>query len=362
MFQYFIFWKKSPIFDKSPPLTEGGVRIAVLVPARHEATKIVACLDSIIRNDYPRSLYQVCIIDDHSDDDTVAIATNWIKKNALEANFQVIKNFSTGKKSAIETGIRHVDCDLVMTTDADCIVPSRWLSLFAALFSEKNAKFIAAPVEFFEEPTAFGQFQTLDFLGMMGITAAGIHGGFLRMCNGANLAYPRTVFHEVDGFKNINHVASGDDMLLMQKIAKYYPNDIYFLKNTEASVFTYAKGDFKTFVSQRIRWASKSSSYTEQFTTLQLAIPYIFCINIFHTFVLSVFGFSFLKLMCIQLFAKTITDFCFLNDVSTFFRRQYLMKLNSFLISQIYHILYICLVGTISVFQPKYEWKGRKVR
>ena len=42
------------------------------------------------------------------------------------------------------------------------------------------------------------------------------------MCNGANLAYERKAFFEVNGFTGIDHIASGDDMLLMQKIAQRF--------------------------------------------------------------------------------------------------------------------------------------------
>lgn len=43
------------------------------------------------------------------------------------------------------------------------------------------------------------------------------------MCNGANLAYERKAFNEVNGFAGVDHIASGDDMLLMHKIGKQYP-------------------------------------------------------------------------------------------------------------------------------------------
>jgi cellulose synthase/poly-beta-1,6-N-acetylglucosamine synthase-like glycosyltransferase len=362
MTKYIVFWKQSPVFERSALVTEGGVRIAVLIAARNEATKIVACLSSIANNDYPKSLYQVCIIDDDSEDNTAEVVLNWINQNSLHTNFQLISNNGIGKKAAIETGIHHIDSDLVITTDADCVVLPRWLSLFAALYAQKNAKFIAAPVEFFPKNSLFTRFQSLDFLGMMGITAAGIKGRFLYMCNGANLAYPLAVFHEVEGFKDINHVASGDDMLLMHKIVQRYPHDIHFLKNTQASVFTYAKDTLDSFLGQRIRWASKSSSYTEYYTIIQLGISYLCCINILHSLLLVPFGKPFIYIFLIQFLLKSIIDYFFLSDVTRFFKKEKLMQLNNFFISQIAHILYIAFVGTASVFQPKYVWKGRKVR
>ncbi len=68
------------------------------------------------------------------------------------------------------------------------------------------------------------------------------------MCNGANLAYKREVFYEVDGFKGIDNIASGDDMLLMHKIWKRYPNQIGYLKAKEAIVETEAAPTWKAFL------------------------------------------------------------------------------------------------------------------
>ena len=58
------------------------------------------------------------------------------------------------------------------------------------------------------------------------------------MCNGANLAYEKKAFYEVNGFTGIDNIASGDDMLLMHKIYKQYPERVLFLKSTDAIVQT----------------------------------------------------------------------------------------------------------------------------
>ena len=84
------------------------------------------------------------------------------------------------------------------------------------------------------------------------------------MCNGANLAYERKLFYEVDGFAGIDHIASGDDMLLMHKIAKKYPGKIYYLKSVDAIVSTHPMQSWKQFFNQRIRWASKATHYDDK--------------------------------------------------------------------------------------------------
>ena len=167
-------------------------------------------------------------------------------------------------------------------------------------------------------------------------------------------------FYEVGGFKGIDHVASGDDMLLMQKVAKMYPDVLGFLKNADATVLTKAKPTIKDFFGQRMRWASKSSSYTEFFTVFQLAAVFLFCCNIvLSLFLIVFFGFNFL-LFLIPISVKIFFDFIFLRMTTRFFNRSDLMK--SFVISQIFHVLYIISVGFFSNFKKKYVWKGRTVK
>ena len=63
----------------------------------------------------------------------------------------------------------------------------------------------------------------MDFMVLQGITGAAVYKKKMSMCNGANLAYEKKAFYEVNGFAGIDHIASGDDMLLMHKIWKQYP-------------------------------------------------------------------------------------------------------------------------------------------
>src|SRR3984957_16801591 len=71
-------WKAIPTFipapagGASPGASPGSSRtkISVLVPARNEEANIVACIDSLSRQSYPKDLYQVIVINDHSTDRT----------------------------------------------------------------------------------------------------------------------------------------------------------------------------------------------------------------------------------------------------------------------------------------------------
>src|SRR5690606_4381794 len=119
------------------------------------------------------------------------------------------------------------------------------------------------------------------YLGMMLLTGAAIRKGEPYLANGANLAYPKAVFEKVDGFSGVDHLASGDDMLLLQKIAKQFPKGaIHFAKSADCLMRTRAKNTLREFLSQRIRWASKSSAFRSIRLLWTLGVVFVLCWSI----------------------------------------------------------------------------------
>jgi cellulose synthase/poly-beta-1,6-N-acetylglucosamine synthase-like glycosyltransferase len=104
----------------------------------------------------------------------------------------------------------------------------------------------------------------MDFMTLQGITGASVQKNILSMCNGANLAYEKEIFTRVNGFAGIDHIASGDDMLLMHKIWKQNPGKVHYLKSPDAIVTTQPMKTWNDFFDQRIRWASKATKYDDQ--------------------------------------------------------------------------------------------------
>jgi len=364
MLRYLNGWKATPKWN-IPNNFSPQTKVSILIPARNEAENILSCIQSILKQNYPSHLFEIILIDDHSDDGTAKIIQQLNQPNIqILALKDFVKNreaLTSFKKKAIEIAIKHSNGELIITTDADCIVPKNWLNHIVSLYEKEQPKFIAAPVNFYNEKSLFEKFQSLDFIGMMGVTGAGITKQFMSMCNGANLAYEKKVFNEVNGFRGIDHLASGDDMLLMQKIAERYPNRIRFLKNKNATVLSLPQPTLKSFANQRIRWASKSSSYPEFQITIMLALVFFFCVNILLSILLiPFFGKKMLWIFLFQFFTKIIIDFFFLKKMSDFFGRKDLMRI--FFPAQIMHILYIGSIGFVANLKKEYNWKGRKVR
>ncbi|MCC6724379.1 MAG: glycosyltransferase [Saprospiraceae bacterium] len=361
-------WRKLP--DWSLPIDfSPKTKISVIVPARNEAAKLPDCLASIAQQGYPSGLFEVVVIDDASEDGTAAMATDFAEQYANFKTISLVKNGGSspfpalpyGKKAAIEMGIAAACGELIVCTDADCMVPKNWLLHLAAFYETTGAKFIAAPVAFHHEKGGLQRFQSLDFLGMMGVTGAGFQSGSGLLCNGANLAYPKAIFEEVGGFEGIDGLASGDDMLLLHKVAKRYPNEVFFLKNKAATVLTEAQPNLRSFLSQRLRWASKSRSYEDRQVTFRLGVVFLLCWAICLNAALAIWlGWPLLALSFGLLLMKSATDFVFLQEMATYFQRGDLMR--QYWRSQLVHIAYIIVVGTWANFAKRYEWKGRRVR
>jgi cellulose synthase/poly-beta-1,6-N-acetylglucosamine synthase-like glycosyltransferase len=360
---YHSAWNQLPEFVL--PEKQASVFISVIIAARNEEQNIPTLLQSLYDQQYPKQLYEVIIIDDHSTDNTGGLLQDLrfdglqVKALALKDYVEERSSIGSYKKKAIETGINAAAGQLIVTTDADCRFNPHWLQSIAAFYEANDAKFIAAPVTFYNQSTLLSVFQTLDFLTLQGITAASVYKRFHSMCNGANLAYEKSAFYEVDGFNNIDTIASGDDMLLMHKIFKQYPNKVFYLKNRWAIVTTEPAHNWKQFFHQRIRWASKADSYDDKRIFWVLLLVYLLNVCFLAGAVASFWNGTWLLMVLLLLLAKVLIEFPFVNSVAIFFGQQKLMKY--FPLLQPLHIGYTIVAGWLGKF-GHYEWKGRRIR
>ena len=189
------------------------------------------------------------------------------------------------------------------------------------------------------------------------------------MCNGANLAYEKAAFDEAGGFKGIDNIASGDDMLLMHKIYKQYPDRVMFLRSKEVIVQTQPVKSIGEFFAQRIRWASKAGNYDDKRIFLVLLLVYLLNVLLLLLPIIAFFDhrklliinyqLSIIEYWLILLILKTIIELFFLYPVSKFFGKQNMLRI--FPLMQPFHILYTVIAGFLGMF-GKYNWKGRKVK
>jgi cellulose synthase/poly-beta-1,6-N-acetylglucosamine synthase-like glycosyltransferase len=356
----FFFYKKG--WNKGQEVNSSGANtdhpvlplISVVIAARNEEDHIGNLLSALNKQTYPSEKFEVLVVNDHSTDKTAEVVsafTNAILINAGET--------AKGKKQALTLAIQQASGELIVATDADCIPGPYWLACIAEHYLKTRAAFIAAPVMYKTDGNLLNTFQTIDFITLQGITAAGVETGFHSMCNGANLAYTKTAFEAVNGFEGIDKLASGDDLLLMHKISEKYPQRVHYLKSKAATVLTIPPVSWKEFYKQRMRWASKTNAYQDK--KIYYALLLVYFVNLIFPVILlfACWNAWYLLLALFYLAIKTLIEYSFIKPVAKFFDQEDLLRWFPFL--QPLHIFYTVTVGLLSQF-GSYEWKGRKTK
>ena len=334
-------------------------QFTVIIPARNEAANIKACVDSILAQEYPSDAFEIIVIDDFSEDDTAFIVTALSHEYPQVRLLKLADHCKEGetlayKKKAIEIAVAEAKGDWILTTDADCIAPKKWLLLYNAYIQQHQPCFVAAPVMFIKTSGILNQFQLLDFLALQGITAAAVGAGKHSMSNGANLGFEKTAFIAVGGYQGVDHIASGDDMFLMHKMRETLHKPVGYLFHPDAIVMTAAMDTWKSFIMQRIRWASKARYYDDRSITMVLTVVYFFNLS----FILLALMGSWSTLL-IALAFKTFFELFFLDPVAKFFKLQ--PELKHFVFYQPIHIVYNIAAGLFGQLKT-YSWKGRTVK
>ncbi len=332
-----------------------STKVSIIIAARNEEANIVNCLSSIYKNKYPQDLLEIIVVDDQSQDRTAAIVKEQFPQVTL---LYTIKN--QGKKAAIQLAANRAQGELLMFTDADCIVPEKWLDTLVSNYNPELVNFIAAPVQIDLEDTNLSRFQYLDVAATMAVTANGILRKSYYSANGANMAVNRKIFLELYSSRLDGEIASGDDMFTIQYLAKQDPSKITFVRSLDATVTTKGEETLSDLLSQRKRWAGKSRHYPEK--NIVLVQGYVFLLVALMLFNL-VFGFltngTAVFIAVLMLFIKITMDYLFLSHLCKHNRKEEATK--KYIISAAFYNLYILFAGLVAMFPRKYDWKGRSL-
>ena len=348
------------LFKLKPGSSTAKPTFQILIPARNEEANIASCLNSVLNQTYPKNLYKIAVIDDHSTDRTAEIVREFEQKYPDRIQLLRYKEEHPNKaykKAAIQYGIEHTGNEIIATIDADCIAQPTWLEGIACHYDE-NVGMVSGYILIHRvfEKTLFHKIQSLEFLGLVTTGAGAIGSGQPIISNGANLSYRRQVFGEVDGFRDIDNVPSGDDDLLMQKIRHLTKWKIRFSIEKNSNNYTRPVDTIKAFLNQRTRWASKGTHYRQKTFVAFLVSVYLYYLILFLWPVWILFGVPWIALLPGFLLKWTI-DYLVTQKGAEFTKRKDLLKY--FLFAQFFQIPYILWVGAKGL-TGNYEWKGRK--
>lgn len=327
--------------------------VAVVIPVRNEADNIQLLLNDLQKQTY-RGPWEVIVVNDHSEDNTA----EWVQSLA-NGNWCTLLELQQeeGKKAALAMGIYQTQAEVILTTDGDCRVGNEWISSMICAFQEE-VHMVSGPVGFGKGTNLFHHMQVIEFASLIGSGAALIGWQKPVMANGANLAFRKSAFEEVDGYGGAT-TASGDDVFLLHKIAKRYPGSVVFARHEDALVQTHSLKSVKAFGQQRKRWASKWRAYSDNLTKGVAVLVFLLSLSMGMLPILAAFSVVGLFLWLNLLVAKSFFDYFFLRQIIKFSNSK--MNMVAFLLLQLVYPYYVVFTALFS-FRKMYTWKGRKVQ
>jgi len=108
--------------------------VSVVIPAHNEEKLIASSLEGLVRQktDQP---FEVIVVDNDSTDRTKEIALQYAQKLNLRVVHQRIK----GRGAARLMGFEKAKGDIIMSTDADAVVPPNWIENLSRSLISSNA-------------------------------------------------------------------------------------------------------------------------------------------------------------------------------------------------------------------------------
>lgn len=329
-------------------------KFSILIPFKDEEENLPFLLDSFSNLNYPKDLFELIFINDASSDKSLQIINSWRFKNPY-IQLTVLDNVivsKSPKKDAITRAQTIAKYSWILTTDADCIFPENILDTYNSLLLQNQEKaFFIGGVKISSKGGFLNAYQHHDMASLQAVTIGsfGIDESF--MCNGANLLYKKDLFKEINGYAGVNHVSSGDDVFLLQKVLSKDPNLVMYAKHPDLIVETQPVKSWNGLFSQRARWAQKSKIYSSIYPKI-LGITVLLAnlslvLGIFILFVNPIFG---VLIIC----SKFFVDYFILKKYNLLNK----VDFSLFLLSEIAYpfVLFITIFYILSI---KISWKNR---
>ncbi len=244
--------------------TDRQPNVSVIVCAHNEEKNLPNCLRHLARQDYPRERVEFIIVDDRSEDRTLAIIEQFKEKDERFKSVHIhdrIPEFAP-KKRAIDTAIKQATGEIILLTDADGRPVETWISSMVSFFSEDThmvlgyAPYTIRPANHFSK-----KLLALEYLSHAAVAAASTGLGIPLTCVGTNMAYRKSLYFEVGGFGPYKRHLSGDDDLFLTLVREAKRFRIKYALGKQSHVYNNPPRLWSKFLQQRLRYASKGFDY-----------------------------------------------------------------------------------------------------
>ncbi len=352
---YWGLFSKLAFYKKQPPATTEQPPVSVVLAARNDYHHLRKNLPAILEQKYPD--FEVVVVNHASDDETA----DYLKElQNLYSRLKVITierdlNFFHGKKFPLSIGIKSAANEILLLTDADCRPASPfWISRMASNYNNRTEVVIGyGPYRkekgFLNRLIRYDTFtvalQYLSF-ALAGKPYMGV---------GRNLSYRKSLFLKNKGFIAHYNVASGDDDLFINEVARK--------KNTrteldaESFVYSEPKHRFGEWLRQKRRHLTTGKKYKPRFKfllgafSLSQAFYYFTLILLFIVATNPMVQYGVGGGMVLRFFTRLIIH---TKALERLHEKQLLFFS---LLFEPFHILLLAATGFIGIFTKPTRWK-----
>ncbi len=332
--------------------------VSIIVAARNEELSLPKLLKSLTSQNYSINNYEIIVANDRSVDKTAQVIEDFKKdfSNIKSINIDKTPIGWSNKKWALNQAIDKSKSDILLQTDADCIPGKDWIKSMTDYFGDQKVGLVCGPTPLIHKDSFLSSLFEMESLIQESVNAGAIENKLYLSCTGRNLAFTKTTFKKVNGYIGNEHIKSGDDDLLLQKIATKTDLKIKYAIWPESIVVSKAPINFHDFIKQRLRYASKGLYYFQSSTTFELKF---FLILLFLTnmiFIVSTFSLLtnfkliYLFIISIKAFADFLISSVFLGKLK---KNWSLLAYSVLTILHPYYVLIIGLAGPLL----KINWK-----
>ncbi len=329
--------------------------LSVIVPARNEEDRLPYLLSSLDKQSDRN--FELVLINDRSTDATLDIMNTYAKAHPGTVKIVDLKE-NTGpgnpKQNALSKGITAACGEVLLFTDADCIVPEHWVKLLSSHFSDPSIGLVFGTVHTKIGTGFLSKYQAFDHVFRYFYTAgsAGMDnptGGF-----GNNIAIRAATLHEVGGYDSIGYSMT-EDAALIAAVRKKTKYKILALTTIDIKVLAEPKTKWRELTEQEIRW-NTGALFAPDFNTrwsYRLVMLYLaigVCSLFFaplYPFLALLAGGTFLSMYMVAASAGFLSRMPFVS--------YWLLSMPNVLVSMVYYLY----INVLTLRRVPVSWKGK---
>lgn len=323
--------------------------VSVVIAARNEEENLSACLSSVLQQTYPAQQYEVILMNDNSTDATEMIARQFEHDHRNMTVRSVVENHKLrGKANALAQGIDVARGEIILITDADCVVPSTWIEETVKRYTPSVG--VMGGMTLQEARNHFEGMQALDWAYLLGIAAATVALEFPLTSIGNNFSFRKKAYDDVGGYRHIPFSVT-EDYVLFQAIVKTKQWEYRYPIDPALLVISKPCKTLGEIIRQKHRWGTGGRD-------MKVGGMLIMATGFFlHGSLLLGLALGHVSAVLTSLLVKFIFDYAFLYAILSRVKQIDLLK--HFYLFQLYYILYVVALPFIVFLGGKVVWKGR---